>query len=56
MNTKLHAVVDARGRPIELFMSAGQISDYIRSAALLGSLTKARCLLADRDYDADWLK
>jgi transposase len=56
MNTKLHAVVDARGRPIELFMSAGQISDYIRSAALLGSLTKARWLLADRDYDDDWLK
>ena len=28
MNTKLHAVTDANGRPISLFMTAGQFSDY----------------------------
>lgn len=27
MNTKLHAVADAKGRPIGFFMSAGQVSD-----------------------------
>jgi hypothetical protein len=27
MNTKLHAVTDAIGRPITFFMSAGQVSD-----------------------------
>ncbi len=53
MNTKLHAVADARGRPIGFFMSAGQISDYTGAAALLGSLPKAGWLLADRGYDAD---
>ena len=36
MNTKLHAVADAKGRPIGFFMSAGQVSDYIGAAALLG--------------------
>ena len=36
MNTKLHAVTDAKGRPIRFFMSAGQVSDYTGAAALLG--------------------
>lgn len=48
MNTKLHAVTDARGRPIQFFMSAGQVSDCNGAAALLGSLPKADWLLADR--------
>lgn len=56
MNTKLHAVTDAKGRPIRFFMSAGQVSDYTGAAALLGSLPKADWLLADRGYDADWLR
>ncbi len=53
MNTKLHAVTDAKGRPIRFFMSAGQVSDYTGAAALLDSLPQADWLLADRGYDAD---
>ena len=34
MNTKLHAVTDAKGRPIRFFMSAEQVSDYTGAAAL----------------------
>ena len=56
MNTKLHAVTDAEGRPIRFFMTAGQVSDYIGAAALLGRLPKAEWLLADRGYDADWFR
>ena len=56
MNTKLDAVSDAEGRPIRLFMTAGQVSDYTGAAALLGSLPKADWLLADRGYDADWFR
>ena len=56
MNTKLHAVTDAKGRPIGFFMSAGQVSDYTGAAALLGCLPKAGWLLADRGYDADWFR
>ena len=55
MNTKLHAVTDARGRPMRFFMTASQVSDYTGAAALLSSLPKADRLLADRGYDADWL-
>ena len=56
MNTKLHAVTDAHGRPISLFMTAGQVSDYIGAAALLDSLPRAQWLLGDRGYDADWFR
>ena len=51
MNTKLHAVTDANGRPISFFMTAGQVSDYTSAAALLDSLPKAQWMLADRGYD-----
>ena len=46
MNTKLHAVTDANGRPLSFFIAADQVSDYIGAAALL----------ADRGYDADWFR
>ncbi|MDQ1193837.1 transposase [Brevundimonas vesicularis] len=56
MNTKLHAVTDANGRPISLFMTAGQISDYTGAAVLLDSLPRVQWLLGDRGYDADWVR
>ena len=37
LNTKLHAVTDAKCRPLRFFMPAGQVSDYTGAAALLGS-------------------
>jgi transposase len=54
MNTKLHAVTDAEGRPIRFFMTAGQVSDYTGAAALLNNLPKADWLLAYRGYEGDW--
>lgn len=56
MNTKLHAVTDANGRPLKLFMTAGQVSDYTGAAALMGSLPEADYLLADRGYAANWFR
>src|SRR3546814_4685262 len=56
MNTKLHAVTDANGRPLSFFMTAGQVSDYTGAAALLDDLPKAQRLLGDRGYDADWFR
>ena len=56
MNTTLHAVTDAQCRPIRCFMSAGQVSDYTGAAALLDTLPHADWFLADRGYDADWLR
>lgn len=56
MNTKLHAVCDSQGRPLDLFVTAGQVSDYIGARAMLGSLSKVDLLLGDRGYDADWFR
>lgn len=41
LNVKLHAVTDAKGRPLKFVTNAGQLSDYTRAAALLGSLPSA---------------
>ncbi len=56
MNTKLHAVTDASGRPIQFFMTAGQVSDYTGAAALLSGLPAAEWLIADPGCDADWFR
>jgi len=39
-----------------MFLSAGNVSDYIGARALLSSLPDAKWLLADRGYDADWFR
>ena len=56
MNTKLHAVCDSRRRPPNLFVTAGQASDYVGARALLSSLPNVDWLLGDRGYAADWLR
>ena len=56
MNSKLHAVTDALGRPLRMFLTAGQRSDYIGARALLDGLPPAKHMLADRGYDADWYR
>jgi transposase len=56
MNTKLHAVTGANGRPLRFLMTAGQASDYTGAEALLGDMPKAQWLLADRGYDANWFR
>ena len=56
MNTKLHAVTDTSGRPIRIFITAGQVSDYTGAMALMDSLPDAEWLLGDRGYDADWFR
>jgi hypothetical protein len=37
MNTKLHAICDSKGRPLNLFFTAGQVIDYIGVRAFLSS-------------------
>lgn len=56
LNSKLHVTADARGRPIGMFPSAGQRSDYPGAMALLSSLPSAKSLIADRGYDVDWFR
>jgi len=56
MNTKLYAICDSQGRPLNLFVTAGQVSDYIGARALLSSLPDVDWLLGDRGDDADWFR
>jgi len=57
LNSKLHAVCDGEGRPIILLLSEGQMSDYKGAALMIDALpTKAKVLLGDKGYDADWFR
>lgn len=47
---------DGNGKPVALLLSEGQMSDYKGAARLLDALPKAKELLADRGYDADWFR
>ena len=47
---------DGPRRPLSLFVSSGQASDYIGARALLNSLPKVAWLLGDQGYDAGWFR
>lgn len=49
-------VCDGLGRPLTFFLSPGQMSDAKGALALLGALSPATTLLADKGYDADWFR
>ena len=55
LTTKIHALTDARGLPLELVLTAGQAGDCPVAAQLLGHLRTDTVVLADKAYDADWL-
>jgi len=56
LTTKIHAMVDAHGLPINLILSEGQAYDGHSAHVLLDSLMPGSILLADRAYDADKLR
>lgn len=56
LTTKIHAVVDAEGRPIRLDLSPGQDHDCTKALPLLDGLAKGSILLADRAYDTDTIR
>ncbi len=56
MNSKLHAVCDEHGRPLILLLSEGKLSDYKGAALMIDAFPKAKVLLGDRGYVADWFR
>jgi transposase len=48
--------VNAHGLPLQLELSAGEAHDAPMAAILLKGLPKGTQLLADRGYDADWIR
>lgn len=56
LTTKIHALVDRKGRPIALKLTPGQAHDGKSAADMLASLKKGQTLLADAAYDSDALR
>src|SRR5512133_2809394 len=53
LSTKIHARVDAKGRPLFLLISPGEVHDVTCAEALLDGLAKRAVVIADKGYDAD---
>ncbi|WP_208993682.1 IS5 family transposase [Aminobacter aminovorans] len=56
LTTKIHALVDAEGRPIRLKLTEGQAHDGRSAADMFETLEAGHILLADRAYDGDALR
>lgn len=56
LTTKIHAMVDANGLPINFVLSENQAWDGHSAHAMLDTLGPSSILLADRAYDADKLR
>jgi transposase len=56
LTSKIHAVVDTNGLPVRLALTAGEAHDNRLAGKLLSRLTSETMLLADRGYDADWIR
>ena len=53
MTIKLRAICDSQGRSLDVWVSAGQVSDDIQAQTLLGRLPKVERLFWNRSQDAD---
>ena len=56
LTTKIHAPVDAHGLPIRMVLTAGHVHDSQAVPAVLADLAPDSVVLADKGYDADWIR
>ena len=56
LTSKIHAVVDANGLPVRIGLAAGEAHDNRLCSVFLAGLHPRALLLADRGYDADWIR
>jgi transposase len=52
LTTKLHALVDADGRPVSLRLTGGQVHDACEAEALIEAIPEGTTLLGDKGYDS----
>jgi transposase len=56
LTSKLHARVVGNGLPVQLELSPDQANDAPMAELLLNNLPEGAVVLADRAYDADWIR
>lgn len=56
LTTKIHAVTDGKGLPIKIVITPGNAHDLMAASELINDLRPGGMLLADRAYDAEWLR
>ena len=56
LTSKIHAVVDTNGLPVRLALTTSEAHDNRLAGRLLSRLKSGTMLLADRGYDADWIR
>ncbi len=56
LTSKIHALVDAEGRPVNLRLTGGQVADCTQADELTDDLGEGDILLADKGYDTDAIR
>jgi transposase len=56
LTTKIHAVVDAEGRPVALELTAGQTHDSKMALPMLSVMREGTIILGDKAYDTNALR
>jgi transposase len=56
LTTKIHALVDAEGRPVQIELTAGQAGDAPTARTLLETVATGATVLADKAYDTDGIR
>lgn len=52
LTSKIHALVDADGRPVALRLTGGQVRDSQEAEALIEAMPEGATLLGDKGYDS----
>lgn len=56
LTSKIHALVDAEGRPVGLRLTGGQIHDACEAEALIETIPEGATLLGDKGYDSNAIR
>lgn len=56
LTSKIHALVDAEGRPVTLRLTGGQVHDSLEAEALIEGMGEGDILLADKGYDSNAIR
>jgi transposase len=56
LTNKIHACINTNGLPVRVELTTGEADDNRLVTEMLSDLKSGAMLLADRGYDADWIR